>query len=87
MEDKRKPELDIHGASAEEPTSNAITDVDVEDESDIPSEFTSTIFLALKHLVVKPKNGDKDVFLISIQVKNGAKGLDASSIPNLVRSS
>ena len=85
MEDKRNLELDIHGASAEEPTSNAITDVDVEDESDIPSEFTSAFFLALRHLVVKPKNGDEDVFLISIQVNNGAKGLDASSIPRKSR--
>lgn len=85
LEDKRKPVLDIDGAAAEEPTSTAITDVVVEDESDVPSDFTSTFFLALKYLVVKPKNGDKDVFLISLLVNNGAKGLDASSIPTKSR--
>jgi hypothetical protein len=77
--------VQIAGASAEEPTSTAITDVDDENGSDVPSEFTSTFFLALKYIVVKPKNGEKDVFLISLQVNNGAKGLDAYSIPRKSR--
>ena len=85
MEEKKKPVLDVDGAAEEDPTSTAISDVIVEDESVVPGDFTTTFFLALKYLVVKAKNGEKDVFLISLLVNSGAKGLDASSIPTKSR--
>ena len=56
-----------------------------EDESLAPLDFTSTFFLALKYLVVKAKNGEKCVFLISLLVNHGAKGIDASAIPTKSR--
>jgi hypothetical protein len=50
LEEKKKPVLDVDGAAEEDPTSTAITDVIVEDESVVPGDFTTTFFLALKYL-------------------------------------
>ena len=83
LEDKKKPVLDVDGGD-EEPTT-APNDVIAEDDSLAPLDFTSTFFLALKYLVVKAKNGEKCVFLISLLVNHGSKEIDASSIPTKSR--